>query len=225
MKNEFVFTREAPMLGSLSAFVTLPTGFAPGDEKPPVIVFLHGAGEAGDGSPEELPLVHRHGIPKYFGADADYQGLRAITVSPQCPKGFIWDQITLQLKDFLDSAVAVYGGDPTRVSVTGISMGGFGTWNLLTTYPEAFYRAAPICGGGVPWRVKETLRGKPIRVYHSIDDPSVPYECSVLMAKRARAAGAEIEFTTYCAEGHGCWDRAYEEGDLIKWLAGAKRNL
>ena len=116
--------------------------------------------------------------------------------------------------------MARFGGDPAYVSLTGLSMGGFGTWNMLTTYPEYFYRAAPICGGGVPWRINERLEGKPIRVFHSVDDPSVPYLCSVLMVERARKAGAAVEFISYTDEGHGCWDRAYEQTDLIGWLAG-----
>lgn len=219
MKNDTVFTLPAPLIGSMSGIVTVPSDHDPEKERLPVIVFLHGAGEVGDGSEKAVQKVRAHGVPKYFGEDADYQGLRVVTVSPQCPDGLIWDQVTLQLKDFIDAAVARFGGDPAYVSITGLSMGGFGTWNMLTTYPEYFYRAAPICGGGVSWRITERLEGKPIRVFHSVDDPSVPYLCSVLMVERARKAGAAVEFISYTDEGHGCWDRAYEQTDLIKWLA------
>lgn len=220
MKNDTVFTLPVPLIGSMSGIVTVPSDHDPEKERLPVIVFLHGAGEVGDGSEKAVQKVRAHGIPKYFGEDADYNGLRVVTVSPQCPPGLIWDQVTLQLKAFIDAAVARFGGDPAYVSLTGLSMGGFGTWNMLTTYPEYFYRAAPICGGGVPWRINERLEGKPIRVFHSVDDPSVPYLCSVLMVERARKAGAAVEFTSYTDEGHGCWDRAYEQTDLIGWLAG-----
>ena len=222
MKHTEIFSLPVPYIGRLSGVVTLPAGHDPAKEKLPVILFLHGAGEAGDGSAASLEKVYTHGVPKYFGADADFGGLRAVTVSPQCPSGLIWDQITLQLMAYLDAALAAFGGDPARVAVTGISMGGFGTWNLLTTYPDRFCRAAPICGGGVPWRVNGSLKDKPIRVYHSVDDPSVPYLCSLLMVQRAEAAGAAVEFVTYCGEGHGCWDRAYETTDLLRWLAGAE---
>ena len=219
MKNDVIFTREEPMIGRLSAIVTTPTGFDPAKEKLPVIVFLHGAGENGSGGELAVQRVRAHGIPKYFGADADYLGLRVITVSPQCPEELIWDNITLQLKDFLDAAVETFGGDKERISITGLSMGGFGTWNMLLTYPGYFRRAAPICGGGVSWRFNERHKKTEIRIYHSVDDDSVPYEYSVLMARQVRGAGVAVEFTTYCAEGHGCWDRAYETTDLIEWLA------
>lgn len=221
MKKDLVFSQPAAYIGQLCGLVTLPRDHDPEKEKLPVIVFLHGAGEVGDGSEAAVEKVRAHGIPKYFGRDADYAGLRVITVSPQCPDGLIWDQITLQLREYILAAVKKFGGDPARISLTGLSMGGFGTWNLLTTYPDLFGRAAPICGGGVVWRIKESLKGKPIRVYHSVDDASVPYACSVLMVQRAVAMGADVEFTSYCGEGHGCWDRAYEETDLIPWLAFA----
>ncbi len=221
MKNTVVFTKEETLIGQLTALVTLPAGHDPAKEKLPVIVFLHGAGESGRSTPETVEKVRVHGVPKLFCADADYKGLRVITVSPQCTDGLVWDQITLQLMDLIRSAVEKFGGDEARVSLTGLSMGGFGTWNLLTTYPGYFWRAASVCGGGVSWRVNETLRGKPIRMYHSVDDDSVPYEYSVLLARRARECGAEVELISYTDEGHGCWNRAYEHTDLTEWLAGA----
>ncbi|MBR0510921.1 MAG: phospholipase [Clostridia bacterium] len=217
-ETTIVFTRPAACVGSISGIVTVPRDHDPEKEKLPVIVFLHGAGERADGTEAGVFRVCVHGVPKYFSRDAEYLGLRAVTVSPQCPDGLIWDQITLQLMAYLEESVLTFGGDPTRVALTGLSMGGFGTWNLLTTYPEKFCRAAPICGGGVPWRVDGRLKGKKIRVFHSVDDMSVPYMCSVLMVERAQAFGADVEFTTYCGEGHGCWDRAYEQTDLIPWL-------
>ena len=220
MENYRIFAKEEPMIGTLAGVVTLPPDYDKTKEALPMIVFLHGAGESGDSSEKSLPRVLVHGIPKYFSKDPVFGGLRAVTFSPQCPDGLIWDQITLQLMDLIRSAAAAFGADGARISLTGLSMGGYGTWNLLTTYPDFFWRAAPICGGGVSWRVNGSLKGKPIRVFHSVDDDSVPFECSVRMVKQAQRAGADVSFTAYCGEGHGCWDRAYEEGDLIPWLAG-----
>ena len=218
MKHDTIFTKAEPMIGSLSGIVTTPSDHDPENERLPVIVFLHGAGENGNGT-AHIDRVRAHGIPKYFGADADHRGLRVITVSPQCPEELIWDNITLQLKDYIDAAVAHFKGDPARVAVTGISMGGFGTWNLVLTYPSVFWCAAPICGGGVCWRFNERHRGTKLWVFHSVDDDSVPYECSALMVRRVSERGGDVEFTSYTHEGHGCWDRAYEETNLIEWLA------
>ena len=218
MNNEIIFTREYPYIGRLSAIVTVPSDYKK-EEKLPVILFLHGAGERGDSSPEQLGKVKVHGIPKLFAKDNDYKGLRVITVSPQCPENVIWDTLTFQLKDFIDAAVEEFGGDENRIAITGLSMGGFGTWNMITTYPDYFCCAAPVCGGGVPWRAS-VLKGKKIRCYHSVDDGAVPYECSVLMVRQAKESGADVEFISYTAEGHGCWVKAYETTDLVEWLAG-----
>ena len=218
MKTEF--TIEAPYIGRLSALITTPSDHDPAREKLPVILFLHGSGESGDSSTGQLERVRAHGIPKYFAEDPDHKNLRVITVSPQCPDGLIWEDVSLQTMELLDKAIERFGGDKDRVSVTGLSMGGFGTWHLITTFPERFYRAAPICGGGVSWRVDERLSGKEIRVYHSVEDPSVPFQYSALLVEKAQKIGADISFTSYCGEGHGCWSRAYEDTDLIEWLSG-----
>ena len=221
MKNDCIFTRPENEIGRLSGIVTVPSDFDKTKETLPVIVFLHGSGEAGDGSEAQVQRVRAHGIPKYFGADADYKGVRVITVSPQCPENVIWDDIPYQLKDYIDAAVAEFGGDKTRVSLTGLSMGGFGTWSQACLFPDAYVRLAPICGGGVNWRVDDRFRDKEIRVFHSVDDDSVPFDFSVIMVKQAVEAGADVEFTAYTREGHGCWNRAYEQTDLIEWLAFA----
>lgn len=219
MQNNLIFSKEEPFTGKMSGIVTVPSDFDKNTESLPVIVFLHGAGESTDSSADCVEKVKAHGIPKVFSRDNDYKGLRVITISPQCPSGFIWDQITLQLMDYIEAAVSEYNGNRKHIAITGLSMGGFGTWNMITTFPDYFCCAAPICGGGVPWRINESLRGKKIRVFHSVDDDSVPFECSLQMVKGARAAGADIEFVSYCFEGHGCWNRAYEQTDLIEWLA------
>ena len=220
MRHYEIFTRPEAYIGRLSGLVTVPEGHDPAKEKLPVILFLHGAGEAGDGSARSPERVRVHGVPKYFCENAAFGGLRVITVSPQCPAGLIWDQITLQLMDFLDAALERFGGDPAMISVTGLSMGGFGTWNLLSTYPERFWRAAPICGGIEDEKQKfpRSLKGVPVRAFHAVDDPVVPIELDIAAVRQAIGAGADISFTTYCGLGHDCWTHTYEETDLIDGL-------
>ena len=147
----------------LPYLITTPTDFDPQQESLPLILFLHGAGERGD----DCKKVGIHGIPKYFGADEDYMGQRVITLSPQCPESEVWIHLTTVVKQLLDDVVARYHADPDRLSVTGISMGGFGTWDLLCSYPDTFAAAAPICGGGMSWNINTKT---PVRTFHGDAD-------------------------------------------------------
>ncbi|MGM9626362.1 MAG: hypothetical protein ACI3XM_11725 [Eubacteriales bacterium] len=218
MENVMIYTKEVEVAGSLSGVVTVPSGFDPDKESLPVIVFLHGAGERGTDS----ELVKRHGVPKLFCENPDYHGLRVITLSPQCPDGMTWNHLAFPLMDWIRAAVSTYHGDETRVALTGLSMGGFGTWEMLCTFPAYFCCGAPVCGGGLSWRA-DLLRGQHIRVYHSVDDGCVPFSYSVQMVEAAKRNGADIRFFPTDGYDHNCWDNAYEETDLIEWLASQTR--
>lgn len=217
MENVIKYTNNSELF-PLTGIVTLPSDYKD-SEKLPMIVFLHGAGEVGESTPETVDKVCVHGIPKYFVKNPDFKNLRVITASPQCIDGYIWDHLTVFLKKWIDEVAEKFDADMNRIAITGLSMGGFGTWNMITTYPDYFCCAAPICGGGVSWRIKNMYAGFPIRTFHSVDDDAVPYEHTVIMTKKARASGMDIDFTTYTDKGHGCWDAAYEDTDLIEWLA------
>ena len=220
MENVIKYSGGNCTFGSLTGYVTLPSDYKEG-EKLPMIVFLHGIGERGESTPETVDKVCVHGIPKYFVKDPDYKGLRVITASPQCPDKYVWNHILPMLKMWIDEVAEKYGADENRISITGLSMGGFGTWDMIGTYPEYFCCAAPVCGGGGVWLAGDKFKGKTIRVYHSMDDTAVPYNYSVIMTEKATKNGAIVDFTTYTDKGHGCWDTAYGETDLIEWLAGA----
>lgn len=217
-ENVYLFTAPETHVDHLSGLVTVPYGFDRNAESLPVIVFLHGAGERGSGSPETVNAVTTYGIAKYFTEDPEYQGVRAITVSPQCPENTVWDNITYELMDYIEQAVTYFNGDRSRISITGISMGGFGTWNMIMTFPDYFSCAAPICGGGMAWRVDQRLAGFPIRAFHSTDDPVVDYDNSEEMVSAASAYGADVSLTTYTDTGHASWGPAYEDTDLVIWL-------
>ena len=222
MENVIKYSGGNCTFGSLTGYVTLPSDYKEG-EKLPMIVFLHGIGERGESTSETVDKVCVHGIPKYFVKDPDYKGLRVITASPQCPDKYVWNHILPMLKMWIDEVAEKYGADENRISITGLSMGGFGTWDMIGTYPEYFCCAAPVCGGGGVWLAGDKFKGKTIRVYHSIDDNAVPYNYSVIMTEKATKNGAIVDFTTYTDKGHGCWDTAYGETDLIEWLAGEKK--
>ena len=218
-----VFSAKTEIIGEMHGIVTVPDDYDKKTERLPVIVFLHGAGERGD--PEkELEKVRVHGIPKYFCENSVHMGVRAITVSPQCPEGITWQRLVFPLMTYIKAAVKEYNGDEDRISITGLSMGGYGTWNMITAFPHYFSCAAPICGGGTPWETRSAdLKDFKIWAFHGIDDPAVFVRCSLDMVEAARTAGADVTFTTFDHVGHGSWVNAYEETELIPWLAKQKK--
>ncbi len=201
------------------AFITTPSGFDPAKESLPMIVFLHGAGERGD----DLSLVRIHGIPKLFGENPDYHGLRVITVSPQCPAYTVWNDVSIQLFEFILKTAEKYNADINRISITGLSMGGFGTWELLISHSDFFSAGAPICGGGMDWRIPADMK-TPVRAFHGDADPTVPVEYSKFLCKAVNERGDKAELTVYSGCGHDSWTEAYERTELIEWLSNSERS-
>ena len=198
---------------------TAPTDWDPKTESLPLIVFLHGAGERG---PAIEPLYEFYGIPKLFGEDPDFHGLRVLTLSPQCPKGLVWNNLTFAVKELIESVAAEVNADRNAITVTGCSMGGFGTWELITAFPELFAAAAPICGGGMSWRAS-LLKALPLRVFHGGVDSVVPLVCSEMMVEAVNKAGGHAEFTVFPGVDHNSWINAYRDTDVIEWLAAQRR--
>ena len=188
------------------------------NERLPLIIFLHGAGERG----EDLEKLKCYCIPKLFCNNQDYNGLRVFTLSPQCPQEKTWIDFKTELFDLFDEICEKYPIDKNRVSLCGISMGGFGTWELALTQPERFSAIAPLCGGGMNWRAWY-VKDIPIRVYHGRRDDIVPLSQSEAMVNSIRLQGGNVEFTIYDDLSHNCWDRAFEETDLINWLAQSSK--
>jgi predicted peptidase len=178
----------------------------------PMIVFLHGAGERGsDGKNLEV-----HGIPRYFGHNALYMDQRVITLSPQCPEEEIWSNFPSAIMELILAVAKQEQADMNRISITGISMGGFGTWSMLARYPDFFCAAAPLCGGGVSWYINTKT---PIRAFHGDADMAVPLIYSQLMVDTVNARGGHAELTIYPDCPHDCWTLTYEQTNLIPWLA------
>ena len=200
---------------NLKYILTFPTGYSK-EEKLPLIIFLHGAGERGT----DIEKIKVHSIPKIFTENPDYAG-RVVTLSPQCPENTTWIDHKNELYTLFVDVINTYNIDKGAVSICGISMGGFGTWEMAMTYPELFNKIAPICGGGMNWRAW-ALRDKKIRVYHGRLDDVVPISQSEAMVNSAKLNGADITFTVFDDLAHNSWDRAFYETDLISWLANNK---
>jgi predicted peptidase len=191
----------------------LPADYAE-REKCPLILFLHGAGERGD----DLEKVKVHGPPKLVEQRAD---VPAIVVSPQCPRDRIWSPTQLSL--LLDKCEETLKVDPDRIYVTGLSMGGFGTWALCAKEPERFAAAIPICGGA-DVSTAARLVDLPIRVFHGGKDSVVPPSNSEKMVDAIREAGGKkIELTLYPEAGHDSWTKTYADEEVAKWLLRQKR--
>jgi len=193
----------------------LPRTYDP-EKKYPLVLFLHGANERGD----DLSELLRYGLPKMLGNGFDYE---AVVVSPQCKAGFTWNSQTEKLREFLAFVIGKYNIDEDAVSVTGLSMGGFGTWQMICDYPGLFSAAAPICGGGMPWRA-DTIAHLPIRIFHGEKDTDVdPFYSKDFYRKLKECNAEDVEIFLYPDVAHKSWDPAYEESDLLDWLVSQRR--
>jgi predicted peptidase len=182
----------------------------------PLILFLHGAGESGT----ELERVKVHGPPKLV---AQGKELPFIIVSPQCPsRQEGWNSEVLAA--LLDEIAGKYAVDRDRVYLTGLSMGGFGTWTLAGAHPERFAAIAPICGGGQT-RTARRLKQHNVAawVFHGAKDPTVRVEESQRMVDALKAAGAEVKFTVYPEAGHDSWTETYNNPELYEWFLQHRR--
>jgi predicted peptidase len=179
----------------------------------PLLLFLHGAGERGD----NLERVKVHGPPKLIAAGKDFP---FIVVSPQCPSNRWWQPH--ELSGLLDEIVEKCHVDQDRIYVTGLSMGGYGTWSLAGFAPDRFAALVPICGGGDVSAVRRFAR-IPVWVFHGAKDPVVPLSASENMVEALKKAKGDVKFTVYPEAGHDSWTEAYNDPQLYTWLLEQKR--
>ncbi len=116
----------------------------------------------------------------------------------------------------MEYIISEYGIDREKIAMTGISMGGYGTWEMSMFAPEYFKKIAPICGGGTPWRA--WLINAKIRAFHGDADSVVPFENSQMMVNAAKANGKDVQFTVFPGVDHNSWDPAYLTTDVLEWL-------
>jgi predicted peptidase len=180
----------------------------------PLLLFLHGAGERGS----DLNLVKKHGPPKLIAAGKNFP---FIVVSPQCPKDKSWEP--LELVALLEEISRKYKVDPDRVYVTGLSMGGFGTWRLAAYAPHRFAAIAPICGGGETYWTKQFVH-LPVWAFHGAKDPGVPVERSQSMVDALKKNGGDARLTVYPDAGHDAWTATYDNPQFYEWLLAQKRS-
>jgi predicted peptidase len=200
----------------LPYLLSLPAGYNDDAKKDwPLILFLHGAGER---ALNDMTLLRKHGIPRV----AEERDLPFITISPQCPPNSWWSEHMDALLALLDQTAVAYRVDRRRVYLTGISMGGFGSWHLGVAHPERFAAVVPICGGG-PWflgfpeRVK-ALKDTPVWVFHGAKDDVVALSESERLVDALKACGGNVRFTVYPDAMHDSWTETYDNPELYTWL-------
>lgn len=198
----------------LDYLLHLPEGYEDSEEAYPLVLFLHGAGERGD----DVSKVAKHGPPKLIKAGKD---LPAVVVSPQCPAGQWWS--AENAGPFLKAMVAKYRVDADRVYVTGLSMGGYGTWALIAETPGTIAAAAPVCGGGKPAAIGD-LNGLPVWAFHGDADSVVPLSQSEKMVEAAKENGGDVKLTVYPGVQHDSWTRTYDDPAFWEWLFSKKRS-
>ncbi|MEP7141776.1 MAG: PHB depolymerase family esterase [Ferruginibacter sp.] len=179
----------------------------------PLMIFLHGSGESGS----DLEKVKAHGPPKLISAGKKFP---FIVVSPQAPPSFGWE--TENLFHLLTSIKKAYRVDNERVYLTGLSMGGFGTWALAMKYPQEFAAIIPICGGGDStdaWK----LRHIPIWCFHGALDNVVPLARDQVMVTAAERYNPSVKFTIYPDANHNSWERTYNNDSVYEWLLAQKK--
>ncbi|WP_240151217.1 prolyl oligopeptidase family serine peptidase [Luteibacter jiangsuensis] len=214
--------------------------FVPADtaKSPAVVLFLHGSGERGSDNQKQMT----QGLPPWLKQHMDFP---AVVVIPQAPENTEWtDAADADMAmAALEKSIKEFHGDRSRLYLTGLSMGGYGSWQLAVDHPNTFAAAAIICGGvtsddddrdrlyvhGVPKgadpfaRVAEGIGKLPVWIFHGGDDNVVPTEQSRRMNAALVKLGKEVKYTEFPGVNHGSWEKAYATPDLWDWMFSHKR--
>ncbi len=206
--------------------------------KPAILVFLHGIGERGD---ENLASI-RLAVPDIVKQIKDAKQ-KVILLAPECPSSQLWAPLhrggagakltekpaqALGLVPVLiQKKIKEFNADPDRVYITGLSMGGYGTWDLISRYgTDLFAAAMPCCGGGDPAQASEKLKDLPIWIFHGGADPTVPVMLSRRMYTALKEAGNDdVFYKEYPGVQHDCWTQTYRNPEAWKWLFSQKRGI
>jgi predicted peptidase len=205
----------------------LPANYNP-KKAYPLVLFLHGSGERG--TCNTLPLKHG---PLAFARRSLQEKHPCLVLVPQCPKNRRWVEVDWKLPrhdmperpsrpmeatlELLAEIQRTYSVDTRRLYVTGLSMGGYGTWDLVSRQPGRFAAAVPVCGGGDETQAPQ-LTSMAIWAFHGADDRIVLPERTRNMIAAIRAAGGSPRYSEYAGVGHNAWDVAYSDEQLFEWL-------
>ncbi|MGH3823572.1 MAG: alpha/beta fold hydrolase [Pseudonocardiaceae bacterium] len=203
-------------------------------ERMPLVLMLHGAGERGEDNSAQL----LNGVAELLGSEAAAARFPCVYVVPQCAEEFRWVEVDWRAErhdvprnpsvplsavaELLKELHGKYPVDLQRVYLIGLSMGGFGVWDLLSRWPDRFAAAVVICGGADENAVA-AARDVPVWAFHGADDPEVRVERSRKAVAALRAAGGTARYTEYPRVRHDSWVNAFAEPDLLPWLFSHRR--
>ena len=202
------FEKEIKVTLSANYLLYLPKDYNKSDEAFPLVLFLHGAGERGT----DIEKVKIHGLPRLANEGKD---LPFIVVSPQCPDNMFWNVDLLAA--LLDNIEANYRVDKNKIYVTGLSMGGHGTWSLAIAEPNRFAAIAPVCGWSDTSKAS-LIAHLPIWVFHGEKDVVVPVKASEDMVNALINYNSDVKFTVYPEANHDSWTETYNNEELYKWF-------
>lgn len=199
--------------------------------KYPLVIFLHGSGERGNDNESQL----KWGV-KNFATSQNMKMYRPIVIAPQCPKNMSWgnfsnEDMSLQatpsepmklLIELINEAKLKLPVDPNRIYITGLSMGGYGTFDAISRYPNLFAAAVPVCGGGDVSKAPE-ISHLPIWIFHGALDAAVDPILSRNMVEALTLAGANPGYTQYPEAGHFSWIAAYSDIMMMEWLFNQRK--
>ena len=210
------FQGQATLQVGYRYLLSLPDGYeADSSKKWPLVLFLHGAGERG----MDLEMLKKHGPPKLIAAGTKFP---AVVASLQCEPKQVW--VSHGVKAVADHLIKTQRIDLNRIYLTGLSMGGFGTWETAMDYPDFFAAIVPICGGaGVRWVMAERIKYLPVWIFHGDQDRAVELSFSQKMNDALSKAGGKVKFTIYPGVGHDSWTATYDNPEMWKWLFEQKK--
>ncbi|GAB3989958.1 alpha/beta fold hydrolase [Spirosoma daeguense] len=187
----------------------LPREYAKQQTSYPLVIYLHGSSHKG----QDLNKLKGYGLPQLVekGFEFDF-----IIASPQCPEGKYWSTDNW-FEPLFDELKSKYRIDPKRVYLTGISMGGYGTWQTAVAYPDKFAAIVPLCGGCDDSTKICQLRKMPVWTFHGVDDPVIPISETEKLVRRLTECGNEVMFTRLEQGGHAI-QYIYEDKRIYDWL-------
>jgi len=212
--------------------VFVPANWTP-DQKWPIVLFLHGAGERGDDGLAQTDVGLGHALRRFPDR------YPAVIVMPQCRNDKFWSDPAMEAQALaaLERSSKEFNGDAARTYLTGLSLGGYGTWAIAVRNPGKFAAIAPVCGGvvapgslrgiipeleaegGDPYvTAAKKVGSTPVWIFHGDADKTVPVAESQKMNAAVRAAGGDVRYTEYPGVNHNSWDKAYAEPEFPKWL-------